>query len=71
MTSKHPKTQPKDRPRSDLEVDPGIGRSKGAFAATNEDPRDLDGASTFEGDTENQVSKDGSIRPDRMPRENK
>jgi hypothetical protein len=30
MPGKHPKTRPKDRPRSDLEVDPGIGRFKGS-----------------------------------------
>ena len=70
MTSKHPKTQPKDRPRSDLEVDPGIGRSKGSFG-TGEDPRDLDGGSTFEGDTENQTDAQGGVNPRRMPRENK
>ncbi len=60
MTSKHPKTQPQDRPRSDLAVDPGIGRSKGSFM-TGEDPRDLDGGSTFEGDVENQTNPEGGI----------
>ncbi|HYF53820.1 MAG TPA: hypothetical protein VEA41_06145 [Salinarimonas sp.] len=71
MTSKHPKTQPKDRPRDDLVDDPGIGRSKGSFA-TGEDPRTLDGASTFEGDTENQVDdRTGAVNPDRVPRHNK
>lgn len=71
MTSKHPKTQPKDRPRDDNQVDPGIGRSKGAFA-TGMDPRDLDGASTFQGDTENQVDdRTGAVDPDLVPRHNK
>ena len=71
MTSnKHPKTQPKDRPRSDLDVDPGIGRSKGAFA-TGEDPRNLDGGSTFEGDVENQVNDQGAIDLNQVGRTNK
>jgi hypothetical protein len=70
MSNQHPKTQPKDRPRSDLVDDPGIGRSKGSFA-TGEDPRDLDGGSTFEGDTENQAGTGGGVNPRRMPRENK
>lgn len=30
MSGKHPKTKPEARPRSDLNVDPGIGRSKGS-----------------------------------------
>jgi len=70
VSNKHPKTQPKDRPRSDLQVDPGIGRSKGAFA-TGEDPRNLDGGSTFEGDTENQARDVGGVNPNRLPRTNK
>ena len=70
MSNQHPKTQPKDRPRSDLEVDPGIGRSKGSFA-TGEDPRDLDGGSTFQGDVENQTNREGGVDPDRVGRTNK
>jgi hypothetical protein len=72
MSNKHPKTQPQERPRNDNVTDPGIGRSKGFFARSGEDPRILDGASTFEGDTENQVSDaTGTANPDRMPRHNK
>ncbi|MFC5482445.1 hypothetical protein [Microvirga aerilata] len=70
VTSKHPKTQPQDRPRSDLEVDPGIGRSKGATMA-GEDPRDLDGGSTFQGDVENQTNDQGGVDQSRMGRTNK
>lgn len=70
MTSKHPKTKPEERPRSDLTVDLGIGRSKGT-TMTGEDPRDLDGGSTFEGDVENQTTREGGVNPNRMGRTNK
>ena len=70
MSNQHPKTQPKDRPRSDLVDDPGIGRSNGSFA-TGEDPRDLDGGSTFEGDVENQTTREGGVNPNRTGRTNK
>ncbi len=70
MTSKHPKTKPQERPRSDLEVDPGIGRSKGSTMA-GEDPRDLDGGSTFEGDVMNQTTREGGVDPNQTGRTNK
>jgi hypothetical protein len=70
MTSKHLKTKPQDRPRSDLDTDPGIGRSKGSFM-TGEDPRDLDGGSTFQGDVENQTNPEGGVDPNRTGRTNK
>jgi hypothetical protein len=70
MSSKHPKTNPDERPRSDLDVDPGIGRSKGSSMA-GVDPRDLDGGSTFEGDVENQTNREGGVDPNRMGRKNK
>ncbi|MEZ0169248.1 hypothetical protein [Microvirga sp. TS319] len=60
MAGKHPKTKSEERPRSDLDVDPGIGRSKGTTMA-GEDPHNLDGGSTFK----------GGIDPDRMGRTNK
>ena len=59
-----------ERPRSDLDVDPGIGRSKGSTMA-GEDPRDLDGGSTFQGDVENQTNQEGGVNPNRMGRTNK
>ena len=71
MTSnKHPKTQPQERPRSDLQVDPGIGASKGT-TMTGEDPRDLDGGSTFEGDVANQTTREGGVDPGKLGRTNK
>jgi hypothetical protein len=70
VTGKHPKTQPQERPRSDLDVDPGIGRSKGSTMA-GEDPRDLDGGSTFQADVENQTNREGGVNPNRMGRTNK
>jgi hypothetical protein len=70
MTGKHPKTKPQERPRSDLEVDPGIGRSKGSYM-TGEDPRDLDGGSTFQGDVENQTNREGGVDQTRIGRTNK
>jgi hypothetical protein len=70
VTGKHPKTQPQERPRSDLDVDPGIGRSKGT-TMSGEDPRDLDGGSTFQGDVENQTNREGGVDPNRMGRTNK
>ncbi len=70
MSSKHPKTKPGDRPRSDLDVDPGIGSSKGT-TMSGEDPRDLDGGSTFEGDVMNQTTREGGADPNRTGRTNK
>jgi hypothetical protein len=68
--NKHPKTQPKDRPRSDLDIDPGIGRSKGA-SMTGEDPRIVDGGSTMEGDVENETNREGGVDPDHRGRTNR
>lgn len=53
MTStKHDKTQPKDRPRDDLKDNPAIGQSKGTTIA-GEDPELIAGENTVEGDVEN------------------
>ena len=50
MTGKHPKG---DSPfPDDLERDPGIGQSKGAFQ-TGEDPQAIKGENTVEGDVDN------------------
>jgi hypothetical protein len=49
----------------DLEVDLGIDRSKGS-AMAGEDPRDLDGGSTFQGDVENQSNREGGVGPNRV-----
>ncbi len=70
MTTKHPKTKSSERPRSDLDVNPGIGSSKGSYM-TGEDPRNLDGGSTFEGDVANETTREGGIDPNKMGRTNK
>jgi hypothetical protein len=70
MTGKHPKTKAQERPLSDLNADPGIGRSKGSYM-TGEDPRNLDGGSTFQGDIENETNPEGGVDPNRMGRKNK
>ena len=42
----------RDRLPDDLERNPGIGQSKGAFA-TGEDPQSIEGENTTEGDVDN------------------
>ena len=42
----------RDRLPDDLERNPGIGQSKGAFA-TGEDPESIEGENTTEGDLDN------------------
>lgn len=65
MSGKHPKTDtPTD---ADLKGNPGIGTSKGMSGA---DPEDLEAASTFEGDVENETKPDGGIDPNHRPRKN-
>lgn len=70
-SNKHPK--PEDKTAADLpdnlENDPGIGRSKGRFALTDEPP--LDGESTFEGDVKNDATPEGGIDPEHQGRTNK
>lgn len=70
-SSKHPKAEDQvaaDLP-DNLEKDPGIGRSKGRFAMTDEPP--LDGESTFEGDVKNDTTREGGIDPGHQGRTNK
>lgn len=59
----------------DLKRNPGIGMSKGATAAgaTDEEIEDemIDGANTFEGDVESDVTPQGGVDPRRRPRRNK
>jgi len=68
--SKHPKTKAGAHNRIDLQADPGIGASKGAFM-TGEDPRQIEGASTFEGDVENDTTREGGVDPKKVGRTNK
>ncbi|GLS99994.1 hypothetical protein GCM10007897_13780 [Sphingobium jiangsuense] len=61
---------PKPKRDEDLERNPGIGQSKGAYA-TGEEPEDIEGENTVEGDVENDPEPDGSIDPERLGRTNK
>lgn len=61
---------PKPKRDEDLERNTGIGQSKGAYA-TGEEPEDIEGENTVEGDVENDPEPDGSIDPDRLGRTNK
>lgn len=54
--------------RDDLEDDPGIGRSKGRFARTDEPP--LEGDNTFEGDIKNDTTPQGGVDPEQRGRTN-
>jgi hypothetical protein len=65
-TSKHDKAPL----TSDLERDPGIGQSKGAFAI-GEKPSVAAGENSVEGDVENDPAPDGSIPEDHLGRTNK
>ncbi|MBW8783521.1 MAG: hypothetical protein JF593_02590 [Novosphingobium sp.] len=70
MSGKHEKTRGKSPFPDDLKRNPGIGQSKGAFA-TGEDPKQLEGQNTFEGDVENDPSPIGSVPEGRLGRTNK
>lgn len=66
-SNKHPKPDtPSD---ADLRRDPGIGRSKGRFAQTDEPP--LEGDSTYEGDVMNDTNRGGGVDPRQTGRTNK
>ena len=60
MTGKHDKTRGPSPFPDDLERNPGIGQSKGAFA-TGEDPESLEGSNTVEGDADNDANAAGGI----------
>ncbi len=49
----------------DLERNPGIGSSKGAFA-TGEQPQSVAGDNTVEGDVENDPQADGSVNENQL-----
>lgn len=70
MTGKHPKVRPGERPHNSAEVDPGIGRSKGT-TISGQDPRLIEGESTFPGDVENETNAQGGIDPNRTGRTNR
>lgn len=55
----------------DLERNPGIGQSEGSFA-TGEDPLELEGENTVEGDVENDPDqRTGAVRKDRLGHTNR
>ncbi|HEY8591540.1 MAG TPA: hypothetical protein VIL42_01600 [Sphingomicrobium sp.] len=54
----------------DLERNPGIGESKGAFAATGEDPQTAEGDNTVEGDVENDAGLGQGANPAQLGRTN-
>ncbi|WP_407520491.1 hypothetical protein [Methylobacterium oryzisoli] len=67
MSSKQPKTTtPTD---ADLKGNPGIGTSKG-MTRSGGDPEDIAGANTFEGDVENDVTREGGVDPNQRGRTN-
>ncbi|MDT8758111.1 hypothetical protein MZO42_05320 [Sphingomonas psychrotolerans] len=68
-SSKHDPTRPEDRPRDDLEDNPGIGQSKGLFA-TGGDPNDEAGENTVEGDVENDAGAQGQAPESKLGRTN-
>ena len=69
-TSKHDKTEGPSPFPDDLERNPGIGASEGAFARTDVDPEAIEGRTTYEGDVENQAATDGSAQEGRLGRTN-
>lgn len=54
----------------DLERNPDIGESKGTFA-TGEDPEEIAGENTVEGDVENDSTYGGGADPAQLGRTNK
>ena len=68
-TSKHDKAQGEGPFRSDLDRNPGIGQSGGAFA-TGGDPEDLMADNTEEGDVENDAGPNGEAVPGKLGRTN-
>jgi hypothetical protein len=70
-SSKHPLSgnTPTPPTRDDLEVNPGIGSSKGT-TMTGEDPHILQGENTDEGDVENDTDATGAVTPQEQHRTN-
>lgn len=70
MTNQQPKLhRPSDK---DLKQNPGIGASKGTIKGGEIlDDEGLDGDNTFEGDIENDVTRQGGINTDQTGRTNK
>lgn len=77
-SSKHKQGRPQDkdlgndtpRPPNDLRRNPGIGASKGDFAATDTSPELIEGENTQEGDVLNDATPEGGADPARRGRTN-
>ena len=54
----------------DLDRNPGIGKSKGAFA-TGEDPEEIEGENTVVGDVENDSTANDGVPQEERGRSNK
>ena len=70
MNTKHQKSQGDGPFTGDLDRNPGIGQSTGAFA-TGADPEELEGENTVEGDVENDANPFGGITEDKPGRTNR
>lgn len=72
MTStKHEQTDVRDNPLpKDRKNNPGIGQSKGSFG-TGEDPKEIEGENTVEGDVQNDSALGGGANPNQLGRTNK
>ena len=68
-SSKHEKSDNEGPFTSDLDRNPGIGQSKGAFR-TGGDPQVIEGENTVEGDIENDPDAAGAAREDQLGRTN-
>lgn len=69
--TKHPKINERDNPLPEnLERNPGIGQSKGSFAA-GESPDLIEGDNTVEGDIGNDPNRQGGIDENKLGRTNK
>jgi hypothetical protein len=67
-SSKQPKTRlPSD---ADLKGNPGIGAAKGT-TLSGERPDAIAAESTFEGDVENETTREGGVDPSHVGRANK
>jgi hypothetical protein len=69
--SKHPPSghTPTTLPADDLDCNPGIGSSRGTTMA-GEDPDEIEGDNTSEGDVGNDVTPAGGIDPEQRGRTN-
>jgi len=70
MTDTGNRRQAQSGQDSDLRRNPGIGQSGGTFA-TGEEPEEIEGENSIEGDVENDSEPTGAVDPGRLGRTNK